>query len=71
MYAIRSYYEYSDAINFEVPEEKRYDEGKGMAVFNSAGYLEIAIYKSDNASVGSASSLMGLKISNTVRNNFV
>ena len=61
---------YSDAINFEIPEEKRYDEGKGMAVFNSAGYLEIAIYKSDNASVGSASSLMGLKISNTVTVNF-
>ena len=41
-----------------------------MAVFNSAGYLEIAIYKSDNATVGSASTLMGLKINNTVTVNF-
>jgi len=61
---------YSDAINFEIPEDKRYDEGKSMAVFNSAGYLEIAIYKSDNATVGSASTLMGLKINNTVTVNF-
>lgn len=61
---------YSDAINFEIPEDKRYDEGKSMAVFNSAGYLEIAIYKSDNATVGSATTLMGLKINNTVTVNF-
>jgi len=61
---------YSDAINFDVPEDKRYDEGKGLVVFNSSDYLEIAVYKSDNASVGSASSLMGLKIRDTVTVNF-
>ncbi len=60
---------YSEAINFDIPEDRRYDEGKGLAVFNSAGYLEIAIYKS-NAMVGSASTLMGLKISDTVSVNF-
>lgn len=61
---------YSDAINFEIPEEKRYDEGKRLVVFNSAGYLEIAVYKSDNATVGSASTLMGLNVMDTVTVNF-
>ena len=61
---------YSDAINFNIPEDKRYDEGRGLVVFNSSDYLEIAVYKSDNASVGSASSLMGLKIRDTVTVNF-
>ena len=61
---------YSDIVNFDIAEDKRYDEGKGMVVFNSSGYLEIAVYKSDNATVGSASSLMGLKIRDTVTVNF-
>ncbi len=61
---------YSDIVNFEVPEEKRYDEGKGMVVFNSSNFLEIAVYKSDNATVGSATTLMGLKIRDTVTVNF-
>jgi S-adenosylmethionine hydrolase len=61
---------YSDAVNFDIPEEKRYDEGKGLVVFNSSDYLEIAVYKSDNATVGSATSLMGLKIRDTVTVNF-
>ena len=64
------YSKYSDVINFDIPEDKRYDEGKAMVVFNSSGYLEIAIYKSDKATVGSASSLMGLKIMDTVTVNF-
>lgn len=62
---------YSDAINFDIPEEKRYDEGKGLVVFNSSGYIEIAVYKSDNTTVGSASSLMGLKVRDTVTVNFI
>jgi hypothetical protein len=65
------YDKYSDAINFDIPEEKRYDAGKGLVVFNSSGYLEIAVYKSDSSTVGSASSLMGLKLRDTVTVNFV
>lgn len=65
------YDKYSDAINFDIPEEKRYDAGKGLVVFNSAGYLEIAVYKSDCNTVGSATSLMGLKLRDTVTVNFV
>ena len=64
------YNKYSDAINFEVPEEKRYDAGKGLVVFNSSNFLEIAVYKSDSATVGSASTLMGLKMRDTVTINF-
>ncbi|MFD2914483.1 SAM hydrolase/SAM-dependent halogenase family protein [Psychroserpens luteus] len=70
-YKFKKIYEkYSDAINFDIPEEKRYDEGKRLVVFNSSGYLEIAVYKSDNATVGSASTLMGLKVMDTVTVNF-
>lgn len=61
---------YSDAINFDIPEDRRYDEGKGLVVFNSSGYLEIAVYRSDNATVGSASTLMGLKLRDTVTITF-
>jgi S-adenosylmethionine hydrolase len=61
---------YSDIVNFDIDASKRNDEGKGMVVFNSAGYLEIAVYKSNCATVGSASSLMGLKTMDTVTVNF-
>jgi S-adenosylmethionine hydrolase len=64
------YNKYSDAINFDIPEDKRYDEGKGLVVFNSSDYLEIAVYKSDNATVGSASTLMGLSLRDTITINF-
>ncbi|MBO3097757.1 SAM hydrolase/SAM-dependent halogenase family protein [Gelidibacter pelagius] len=62
---------YSDIVNFDLPEEQRQDEGRGLVVFNSSNYLEIAIYKSDLATVGSASSLMGLKMRDTVTVNFL
>jgi S-adenosylmethionine hydrolase len=61
---------YSDIINFEIEESKRNDEGRGLVVFNSSGYLEIAVYKSNSSTVGSASTLMGLKIMDTVTVNF-
>ncbi|HMB99697.1 MAG TPA: SAM-dependent chlorinase/fluorinase [Flavobacteriaceae bacterium] len=65
------YSKYSDIINFEIPEEKRNDEGRGLVVFNSSGYLEIAVYKSNSATVGSASTLMGLNIMDTITVNFL
>ena len=61
---------YSDVVNFEIPEEKRQDEGRGLVVFNSGGFLEIALYKSNTTTVGSASSLMGLGIMDAVSINF-
>lgn len=62
---------YSDIVNFEIPEEKRNDEGRGLVVFNSGNFLEIAVYKSNSATVGSASTLMGLSLMDTVSVNFV
>jgi S-adenosylmethionine hydrolase len=57
---------YSDIINFDIPEEKRHDEGRRVVVFNSSSYLEIALYKSNTSTVGSASTLMGLQLRDTV-----
>lgn len=61
---------YSDIVNFDVPAEKRHDEGRKLVVFNSSDYLEIAVYKSNSATVGSASTLLGLGLRNTVTINF-
>lgn len=61
---------YSDIVNFKIPENKRHDEGRRLVVFNSGGFLEIAIYKSNTATVGSASSLLGLGIMDAVSVNF-
>lgn len=62
---------YSDIVNFNTPEENRNDEGRGLVVFNSSNYLEIAIYKGNTGNVGGASSLMGLKLRDTVTINFI
>ncbi|WP_282136233.1 SAM hydrolase/SAM-dependent halogenase family protein [Seonamhaeicola maritimus] len=62
---------YSDLIDFTIPEDKRHDEGKGLVVFNSGNFLEIAVYKSNSATVGSASSLMGLGLMDTVSVKFI
>ncbi|MBU3821532.1 SAM-dependent chlorinase/fluorinase [Flavobacteriaceae bacterium XHP0103] len=61
---------YSDIVNFDIPDEKRHDEGRGLVVFNSGGFLEIAVYKSNPTTVGSASTLMGLNLMDTVSVNF-
>ncbi|MCM8570410.1 SAM-dependent chlorinase/fluorinase [Gramella jeungdoensis] len=62
---------YSHAINFNVEKEKRKEEdGKKLAVFNSAGYIELAIYKSNPSTVGSASTLFGLEYLDSVTINF-
>ncbi len=60
------YNRYSDIVNFEIPIYKRNDEGSGMAVFNSSDYLEIAMYKSNKATIGGASTLMGLDMMDSV-----
>ncbi len=54
------YNSYSQAINFDLPREKREEDGKKLALFNSAGHLELAVYKSNPLTVGSAHSLFGL-----------
>jgi S-adenosylmethionine hydrolase len=54
------YNSYSQAIDFSLPKEKREEDGKKLALFNSAEHLELAIYKSNPETVGSATSLFGL-----------
>lgn len=50
---------YSDIANAGKYPIKNY-EGDKLAIFNEAGFLEIAIFRSNPLSVGSASSLMGM-----------
>ena len=61
---------YSDIVNFDIPVEKRHDEGRKLVVFNSSGFLEISIYKSNPTTNGSASTLLGLGIMDTVSISF-
>ena len=61
---------YSDIVKFELPPNKRNDEGKGLVVFNSSDFLQISIYRSNPQNVGTASSLMGLKVYDSVTISF-
>lgn len=54
------YDSYTDAIDFSSPKEKREEDGKKIAIFNSANHLELGIYKSNPKTYGSAASLFGL-----------
>lgn len=64
------YETYSDAINFKLEKEKREEDGKKLAIFNSANYIELAIYKSNPSTVGSASTLFGLELRDTITVKF-
>ena len=64
------YNNYSDGINFDLPPEKREEDGKKLAIWNSSGHLELAIYKSNATSVGGAASLYGLGFRDTITVNF-
>ena len=56
---------YSDiAISDKYPI--KYYEGDKLAIFNEAGFLEIAIFRSNPNTVGSASSLLGIGYRDTV-----
>lgn len=64
------YQNYSDAINFSLPRQNREEDGKRLALFNASDYLEISIYKSNPLTVGSASSLLNLKVADTISVKF-
>lgn len=61
---------YSEAIDFSIPKEKRDEDGKKIALFNDADHLELAIYKSNTLTVGSAQSLFGLEYRESVTVKF-
>lgn len=54
------YAKYSDIIDFSIAPENRQKDGAKLALFNSANYLEIALYRSNLNTVGAASTLLGL-----------
>ena len=62
---------YNGIINYNLERNQRKGPGDALALFNSAGYIELAIYKSDLNSVGGASSLLGLNYRDTVTINFL
>ncbi|SHJ82329.1 hypothetical protein SAMN04487911_14110 [Arenibacter nanhaiticus] len=64
------YNKYSDIVNFELDKSQRKAPGELLALFNSSGYIEIAIYKSDLNTVGGASTLLGLDYRDTITINF-
>jgi hypothetical protein len=51
---------YNDIVGVNSKDIRQYD-GTRLALFNSAGYLEIAVYRSNLKSVGGASTLLGLE----------
>lgn len=62
--------QYNEIVNFKVDEENRQDDGKRLAIFNSANFLEIAVYRSNLKTVGGASSLLGLDYRDTITVRF-
>ena len=64
------YETYSDAIDYNISKEKREEDGKKIALFNDADHLELAIYKSNSQTVGSAQSLFGLEYRESITIKF-
>ncbi|MCF6297380.1 MAG: SAM-dependent chlorinase/fluorinase [Flavobacteriaceae bacterium] len=62
---------YNDIVDFSIPSEKRQDDGKKLAIFNLANFLEIAIYRSNLTTVGGASSLLGLNYRDSITIKFI
>ncbi len=62
---------YNGIVNFDLNKAQRKGPGDALALFNSAGYVELAIYKSDLNTVGGASTLLGLNYRDTVTINFL
>ena len=61
---------YSDIANASSYPVKNY-EGDKLAIFNEAGFMEIAIFRSNPSSVGSANSLLGLNYRDVVTIVFI
>ena len=57
---------YSDAIDFTKEKKYREEDGKKIALFNSSGYLELSIYKSNPVTSGGANTLFGLSYGDNI-----
>ena len=65
------YDSYNQFIDYGLPKNQRKGPSDFLAIFNAAGNLELAIYKSDLKTVGGASSLIGLNYRDTITINFL
>ncbi len=65
------YEQYNDIVDFSVPVDKRQDDGKRLALFNSSDFLEISMYRSNLKTVGGASSLLGLNYRDNITVRFL
>lgn len=73
-YPIDAIYDnYSDVVNFQIPllQRKLSNDGKALALFNSAGLFQVSIFKSNLKSVGGASTLLGLKYGSPIIIDFI
>ncbi|MFY0605002.1 MAG: SAM-dependent chlorinase/fluorinase [Flavobacteriaceae bacterium] len=61
---------YNEVVDYSA-EDKRLFDGNRLALFNTAGYLEIAIYRSNLKTVGGASTLLGLAYRDMVTIEFL
>jgi S-adenosyl-L-methionine hydrolase (adenosine-forming) len=61
---------YCDIIDFSTPKEQRQKDGTRLAIFNTANYLEIAMYRSNLNTVGGASTLLGLNYRDVITIKF-
>lgn len=64
------YRKYGEIVDYKLEKDLRKAPGELLALFNTSGYLEIAIYKSDLNTVGGASTLLGLDYRDTIVINF-
>lgn len=67
----RIYNDYHEAIRYDIPKENREEDGKKVALFNSQGHLELAIYKGNPNYGGGANTLFGLSYLDPIRIAFI
>ena len=60
---------YNEVVDPNSADKRQFD-GNRLAIFNSAGYLEIAVYKSNLKTVGGASTLLGLEYRDSITVEF-
>ena len=65
------YNDYHEVIRYDLPKENREEDGKKLALFNSQGHLELAIYKGNPNYGGGASTLFGLSYLDPIRVAFI
>ena len=63
------YTRYNEVVDQNSENTRQFD-GNKLVLFNAAGYLEIAIYRSNLKTVGGASTLLGLDYRDTITIEF-